>query len=662
MLASVTLALAWSVGAAGQAQETDDAPEPEEPPAAPLAKAVTDRPYSSENAVFARIPNVEAPSRTETPITQAPSTITVLDGLELRRSGVRFLSDALRVVPGLEVLRMSSTESNVSARGFHDAPSTAQGMLALVDGRVAYNEFFGNVLWDALPVSLEEIDRIEVIRGPGSFVHGPNAMHGLVNIVTRAPLDYEHDVLNVSGSYGSYDSSTANLTYVRREEDAAFKATLGWDDIDPFEDRDRNTSDKKFVEFRFDQMLDDGLGRLDVTGGAMEQKIDVIIPVVAGIPSADLSNEIQETFVKANYSVGNLKAQLFWTGFDADSDPEQVYTAFDLDLDTIDLDVQYTATPWENHTLTVGSGYRFATFRTDDSDVADGRHDASLAWGFVQDEIALGEDLLLTAGLRLDWHSESGSNLSPRFAAVWQFAEDQHLRASAGFGFRNPSLRELWFDMPVTVPGLPAPVTIRGNDDLDAEEIQSFELGYFGKPVESLKAGVNGYYNRIDDLIVFRPVDFFPAPPFPPATPSAVAPFNELDQEAYGVELELEYLFSDTVSGFANYAYGIRRDRDTNDRIETAPEQKANAGVRLSTPGGLQAMLWVNYFDQVEFGGVPADDYVLLNAQVSMPFRLGDTTGRAFVGGFNLLDDTHREHPNGQRYGAILRAGVSLTW
>ena len=134
---------------------------------------------------------------------RAPSTVTIITREEIRHSGARFLTDVLRLVPGIEVQRVSSTESAVSARGYNDSSAAAQGMMCLVDGRQVYHEYLGSVLWDLIPVSLDDIDRIEVIRGPGTFLYGPNAMHGLVNIVTRTaretgPVEKKGDEENPS--------------------------------------------------------------------------------------------------------------------------------------------------------------------------------------------------------------------------------------------------------------------------------------------------------------------------------------------------------------------------------------------------------------------------------------------------------------------------------
>jgi iron complex outermembrane receptor protein len=545
------------------------------------------------------------------PIARAPSTITVIDGTDVRRSGARYVSDVLRMVPGLEVLRTTSTESNVAARGYNDSASTAQGMMGLIDGRQVYNDFFGNVLWDALPVSLDEIDRIEVIRGPGSFLYGPNAMHGLVNIVTKSPLDYGNDdLLHLSAGGGNYRSSLATMMYVKQipEDNAGFKTTLEWNNISRFEPRDKGSSDKVFVNLGYEKQFgeDEDNHRIELAAGATTMNQELIIASTGAIPSANLANDTQDLFVQAKYTLGDLKAQAVWAGFDATSNPNRIYQPFEVDLDTVDIDLQYSfggdeSSAWKDHNVTVGAGYSYSTFTT---------HDTDLVWGFVQDEITLG-DVYVTAGLRVDWYSTSGLNLSPRVAAAWEFTTDQYLRASAGFGFRNPSLRENFFNMPLSG----VPVTIVGNDDLDAEKMRSFELGWFGSfdfeaeaqqgaiedppdtPVPSLKAGVNVFYNLIDDLIVFQPTA---------ADPSKVGPINREDDEAYGVEIEAEYLFTKWTSAFANYSYEIRQDRDTSHRIATAPRHKANAGLRMSTEWGLSAMLWLNYFDETAFGGVPS--------------------------------------------------------
>ena len=294
---------------------------------------------------------------------------------------------------------------------------------------------------------------------------------------------------------------------------------------------------------------------------------------------------------------------------------------------------------------------------TRNQDVSNGRHHTDLAWSFVQDEFAVGENLTVTTGVRIDEHSTAGTNFSPRIAAVWKLDEQQSLRASAGTGFRSPSLREIWFGLPTSgVPGFPGTIfTVAGNEDLESEKIRSFEIAYAGAPLGSVKGGINVYYNLIDDLIEFGLVG------------TDLIPTNTVDAEAWGIEFEADYLIRDTLSGFINYAYGRRRDRDTNEYSRSSPRHTANIGLRSSTTSGLSSMLWMTYMDETAFEAAPgifreADEYTLLNGQVSYSFRLPHGTGQLFLGGFNLLDDEHREHPDAERYGRSLQGGLRLTF
>jgi len=456
------------------------------------------------------------------------------------------------------------------------------------------------------------------------------------------------------------------------------KISAQWDDIGQFDSEREDTRDKGFVEAAFEVQLDGDSNKvLGLTSGFSQQRFDLLLPRVEVIPSTVAPNDGQELFAKANYRFGDpdhlaVNTQLSWTGFDAKFMPEEFYEPFTLDLDTLDVDTRLTWAGAE-HFLTGGAGYRHSTFDSSDDDVADGRHSVNEGWLFAQDEFTVTDALSLTFGARVDIHSESGLNLSPRAAAVWEFIDDHFFRATAGRGFRNPSLRELWFDMQVeNVPGVPATITISGNDNLSAESLTSFELGYFGAwgplldvepgtiiAVDStsgshqFEAGVSAFYNVIDDLISFQsdPID-----------PLLVLPVNQNDEETYGVELEGRYVFSDSFSAFANYSFAVRRDRATGEKNLLAPLQTVNAGVAYSGHG-FNTMLWANYYDATELDGVAIDSYVLVNGSISYQFRVAKGShGQVFVRFFNLLDDNHREHPQGDAYGLILTGGLQFDW
>ena len=639
-----------------------------------------------EEALFKEAKRQRISGPGEKPVKRAPATVSVIDKDLLQRTGVRFLPDAFRLVPGFEVQRLSSTESAVSVRGYNDNSAASQGVLGMLDGRLVYHEWFGSVVWDILPVSVEEVDRIEMIRGPGSFIHGPNAMHGMVSIVTKSPLDYEKDEVFLSAGGGSYDSAMAGAILVRREKDSAVKAKVWWDDISEFDDLSADARNKAFGELRYETDLGKGHS-LDLTGGVSKQKFNVLIPTFFGVPTTNFTTDSEGLYGKALYSVdgsfADFSLQGTWTRMDAKVEPEATFVPFELLLDTMDVEGQVTFGPVGRHTMSMGSGYRYSAFETEDQDVGLGRHGTGLYWVFLQDEYALYDNFWITAGFRWDHHTVADDSFSPRLAAVWEPWKKHIFRASAGSGYRNPSLRELWLDMPLTLPGLPATPRIVGNKDLKPEQIRSFELAYIyedtvpqnqeepeedPKERSNLKLRIAAYYNLVDRLASFVPIQFLPSPPFPPGTPSQLAARNEGKEEAYGTEVEVEYLLLDDVSVFANYSYVIRQDRETEKRIELAPRNKANVGFRMTLPESrLNAMLWATYFDEVTFnlplGSPPigkVDDYILVNARINYDLPLEGVT--AYAQAFNLLDNDHRDHPDGDKYGVIGVVGLQVTW
>jgi len=623
-------------------------------------------------------PVTEVTTGTPVLLSRQSATTTVMSGEDLRSLGVRFLSDGFRVAPGLEITRISSTEANVSLRGYNDDTSASQGVMALLDRRQVYNEFLGNVVWEALPVSLYEIDRVEILRGPGSFLYGPNAMHGLVNFITRSPMEYfrdgDQEIQNPQEVWlcfqgGSYRSNTETLIYVHREGDLALKVKLGHDDINEFEPATHDAKNKVFAEAKLEAWLDGRTHRIETTFGIARQSFNVLIPTFSSLLPATFDNFAYEPYAKINHSIGQLQTQISWTRFDATGSPNQVYSPFHVIADTADIDLQWSVRPHLDHRLTVGTGFRYATFATEELDVSDGRHQTALGWLFAQDEWTLSENVFVTGGVRVDHHSRSGTSYSPRLAFVWLFAPEterdpktgeresygQSVRLTAGTGHRNPSLRELWFDMPVSGGA----ARIVGNPDLKPEQMRSFELGYWGRPHRDLQIEFSLYYNLVDRLVQYANI---------PLT-TDFGPDNVNQDRAFGGELAIEARVSSSIFAFGNYACSIRQDRETYDRNPSAPVHKGNAGIRVGESGtGWNAMTWITFASHVVFQdpvGItkkPVDGYSLVNARIAYQFKAGHSDGRVYVQAFNLLDHDHREHAEGQAYGILAMAGLELAW
>jgi len=236
-----------------------------------------------------------------------------------------------------------------------------------------------------------------------------------------------------------------------------------------------------------------------------------------------------------------------------------------------------------------------------------------------------------------------------------------------GYGHRNPSLRELWFNMPVPVPepnwlwlSPPTiPGRILGNPDLKPEQMRSFEVGYWGRPFGYLQIECNLYYNLVDRLIQYQQI---------PGT-ADFEPQNVNQDRAYGGELEIEAQISDAIFAFANSSYAVRQDRDTGKRNPSAPLGKANAGLRFEDSGNRwSAMVWGTFVDRVDYidplGGFigRADAYAMLNARIARRFKLGKSEGKVYLQAFNLTNNRHFEHAEGNPYGIIAMLGAELAW
>lgn len=628
-----------------------------------IGPAVLPESKSERNAAISN-QTEKVSSLQERSVATAPSSVSVLKGRTGTRSGARYVSDPFRMIPGVEVQRISSTESNIAFRGFAESSISAQGVLGILDGRQVYNAFLGNVQWDQLAVRLEDIDQSEVVRGPGSFVHGPNAMHGVISIETKSPLAYEESTASVTAHAGSYDSAVVGSTVVKRTTSSGFKISAQYDDIGQFEnDRGGDTRNKGFVNAAYEWQLEGNEDHvIGLSGGFSQQEFDLLLIALEEIPQSNAADRARDLFFKIDYKQGDpkklsFKGQLNWNGFDVEFDPAQYYEPFSLDLDTLYTDGRMT---WitDPHQVTGGAGYRFSTFDTSDADVTDGSHSVNEFWVFAQDEWKLTDALELTFGARVDYHSEVGTNISPRLALVWRFKKNQYLRGSAGRGFRNPSLRELWFDMEITgVPGLP-PITIAGNTDLKAESLTSYEIGYVGAWGTSNKlfeANANVYFNTIEDLVEFQG---------DPNDPLTVLPVNQENDEVFGFELEGRYFMDESLYAFGNYSYSRRKRHPAGEPSRTIPRHTVSAGVSYSSERW-SVMLWANWRDASEFDAIPVDSYLLLNGSVSYRFDVAHKDsgpGQAFVRFFNLLNDKHREHPQGDEYGLIITGGLQFDW
>lgn len=639
-------------------EETDSSPQEE---AAQESDPLDDM-YFDERVIFEKVPEVVTPTRTKRTIRRAPGAVTVLRGDQVMRLGWPTLSDAMRTIPGAEVMRTFSTESNVAFRGFNGPSGTSSGVLLLVDGRQTYLDMTGENNWDNLPVALEDIERVEIIRGPGSFLYGPNALHGVVNVITKRPSETmaegENSSNRVSTTLGSYDTVISSVQGAWAGEGWGLRATAGWNDVDPL-------SDIATPEYSGERSKEMGFGNIlyrrdygEEHGWELEAGYQS--GNYSTVRTGNLYAEIERSYGKFNYWVDGLNIQLIADYFDGD--------VYNLVIPLVpagsrgenltgNLDVHYT-TDWEfsgTHTTIFGAGFIYT--RAGSDELTAGMESQVRPAGYVQDEWGFSEDLYLTYGLRIDHHPESGVNWSPQAALLYLYDDNHSLRVSVKRGFRDPSYIESFVDItsgPIPILG-GATVDFEPSEDLKAERILSFEAGYSGLFLEQIKVGLDFFFNRVDDIIEIIWVGGNPL----------IRQFqNSVDAEVYGAEFSTDVLLTDNVSLWGNVSFQRTEDRATGESLPQAPETKGNLGLRVSFPSdGLYADLWVNYFGEMGFeplGEAPIDfdSRWMVNARVAWSFWEG--RGEVWASVVNINDEEHQEHFDGEEFGRAFYVGFQV--
>jgi iron complex outermembrane receptor protein len=606
-------------------------------------------------------------------IEEAPATITVITEEDIKHSGATNLGDLLRMVPGLEVMELSPSAHEVGARGENKPMSN--GILAMVNGRSIYLDFFGVVQWDFIDVPLESIKRIEIIRGPGSALYGANAFHGVVNIITKQVEDFQHANLSFTG--GDLNTYIATAIHSGEYEDLGYLLSAGWDQTYHREGEEvsrKNTRGRVSLNY---SLSDES--KITIEGGVASGESEVFnnsFGLIDG-KGALLYN------LMLNYQRPKFYLRTFWNKLGVDElycddfvaitelpcigevcidvDPSYVFKE-ELVTNTFDIESQYIFDIGQMNSIVAGADFRYNSV---DSTFFDKYHSQALFAGYLQHEFRFRELLTSLLGLRYDYHPQVGDVLSPRGSLIISQFQPHILRLSVGRAFRNPSFMESYAN--ILVPLTPSgEVSGRGYEELLPEKINSYEVGYQTKFLDRVKFNLNLFYNQLEDLIAFD-IEYFSISPL-----SAKVVFaNRYNRTALGGEAEVELFITEWLRGSLNYAYTEVKDTDTNEIIKMTPKNKINGGIRLILKNGFSSSLMVHYAsdtywpatlkieEPMEFD-VPlgkTDPYTIVNLRIGYKF-LKDKIEVA-ASAFNLLNDEHKEYPIAEDLGRRIVGTIS---
>jgi len=443
---------------------------------------------------------VTSVSKSAQSLTTAPATIYVITAEEIRRSGVLSIPEALRLAPNLQVEQINSQEYQISARGFGshlEFQNFSNKILILIDGRSVYNPLFSGVAYDAQDVMMDDIERIEVISGPGATLWGANAMNGVINIITRKAQDSQGTLLRASA--GDQENAFSARYGGSFGDGDAFRVYAKGFDRGPSELENGDSAGDRWHKVQVGFRVDLGSGtdrdHFTIQGDYQDATENVGAFGDIGFTQHNLLGRWERDGEHVD-----TRLQVFIDSSDRGQPPSGV--AFTID--TWDVDFQQSLQLGTRHRLVWGLGRRYNDYDVEST--------ATLAFEpehrtlrltnvFGQDTITLADELKLTLGIKFEENSYSGWSTLPDLRLAWSPDEHSLVWASAARAIRSPT--PLDTDVIERVDGV-NPFLI-GDPDFEPEAVNAYELGYRSQPHASISWSVSGFYNEYDDLRTIEP-------------------------------------------------------------------------------------------------------------------------------------------------------------
>jgi iron complex outermembrane receptor protein len=434
-------------------------------------------------------------SKAPSPLHNTPAALYVITREEILRSGVTTIPDALRLAPGVEVGRLSSTTWAVSIRGLQN--NFSKSVLVLIDGRNVYTPLFAGVYWDVQDLPLEDVDRIEVIRGPAGTIWGPNSANGVINIITRRAVDSK----GVQGS-----TLTGNIDHTI--DDLQIGAGSGNTNFRLF-----GRGFERAHEYHKDGIDDDAWHeeRLGFRVDHNKDKADMMLE--GDLYKGDSPHIVGTAISNDQTSGGDINFRYQTVHSNGTGLVLQAY--FDRTLrtqgslgetrDTIDLDFVDRFNLGGSHLLSVGAGLRWSPFNVISTVIGEGLVPSTgvdhIYTGFLQDEFRLRRAVNLTFGAKLQQNNYSGFDVLPSGHLLWSLSDRQSVWAGFTRSVTTPSDIEENFLLQGITPTLV--VQVIGNHQFKSEDVLGYELGYRGTANAHLYFEASGFWNQYSRLQSF---------------------------------------------------------------------------------------------------------------------------------------------------------------
>jgi iron complex outermembrane receptor protein len=600
-------------------------------------------------------------------IEEVPAAVRVVTSEDIKRSGATTIPEALRNIPGLNVAQINNSAWAIGARGF--MWQYANKLLVMRDGRSLYSPVFGGVTWDTVDYFLEDIDRIEVVLGPGSSIWGANAMNGVINIITKSAKETQGALIYAGGGNEKQLLSGARAGWKINENIfGRVYAKYSVSDDTRFSTGSSGNDSTNIGQAGF--RLDGDIHRKSiwtVQGDAFwgDEEYEVNVPSLAAAPNYFVRNDAGTNINGANILVkwetefnpsSKLQLQTYYDYY------KRKGAIIDETLQTFDIELHHALSVWDRHQIDWGLGYRFVDHRSSTSEDVltsfDPQDNSSPIFsGFIQDKISLIPGALsLTAGVKIEKNDFTDFEVEPSVRLLGHPDDYHTIWAAWSRAIRMPTFIETFGDtviqvIPPSPPSQPVPLEVRllGNDDLNSEELNAWEIGWRWQFSNKLYFDTSGFYYDYDQLYLLNPGTYTMQPSQLPSLVIPVTYDNGISGKSFGGEFAVSWKPVDNWFLRVSYSY-VKIQLDAHE-----PDPQNFEGAENSTPRNTIALQsYVNlgksfdfnaafrYVDSITNESIPS--YCELDAVITWRPLKGMEVSLV---GQNLLDSSHPEYAPG---------------
>ncbi len=644
------LALVAGIPAGAQEETATSKPSPDTQPATQPATDPTpadEFDLASDDDIGLlelEIPIVVTAARREQKITDVPYAISIITQEDIRRAGARSVPEALRLVPGMDIASLHFGTYAVSPRGFH--AMLANKTLVLVDGRQIFDTIFGGTAWATWAFHLEDIERIEVIRGPGGVTWGANAVNGVINIITKDPKDQEGVTFTVGG--GSRGWNKEYLGYAFSDEKLRFRISGQYEGSDGFQ-RGGSLFGKLEDNFKLGSMM------IHATYEA-NPRDTLLLSVGSSVldggytPNPVLDPRRSNCGGQTNYVLGKWTHRIDddntfdLTGYANDFQASFGLDSLDYRYQQFALQFGHTFKPTEFHTLSWGIDSRLDLIDGTNCDPPAMRKPyvtSGEIGAYLQNEWRFAERWQLNLGGRIDYDAYGGFEPSARAALSYRLDDNTAFFGAVSRAFQMSPAAGRHGDMEI-LGGLG---WLRSYLDLDSQTLIAYEFGCRGRYFDRLEINLNLFWNEYSDVITFTPC-------LGPPRLVRIDYDNNGSATVYGAELDAKYAATKQLTLLGNYTYQQLEWDSTVSFHQTdtirPPKHKFMLGARYNPFDDLHLSSHLYWVDAVRSAYT---DFPLVSRGIDPYFRLDllaeyefwDERASLSVGVRNLLDSHHLE-------------------